>query len=209
MTKSSSTDPALPALSVNGFVLAGGQSRRMGRDKALMEWREETLLDRAVRILSTAAHDVRIVGRGGRGGRAGFEDRIPGQGPLGGVLTALENTAAERNVVVGVDLPLLTPRFFRFFTARTLASVRDVVACSVEGRYPLCLGLSRVMAASLASRIAAGSRSVKQFIEESEHEIVDQSELEALGFPAPMFVNVNTPEDWTALDFGVDHKHGF
>jgi len=58
VSEKSSTGPA-----VSGFVLAGGKSLRMGRDKAIMEFQGHTLLEHMVRLVSTAASAVRIVGR--------------------------------------------------------------------------------------------------------------------------------------------------
>ena len=61
----------MPALT--GFVLAGGKSRRMGTDKALLPWNGNTLLDHMTRTIGTVADSVRIVGRDG------LLDRNPGR----------------------------------------------------------------------------------------------------------------------------------
>ena len=50
-------------VNINGFVLAGGLSSRMGRDKSLLNWHGQTLLNHMVQLLSTAAEPVRIIGR--------------------------------------------------------------------------------------------------------------------------------------------------
>src|SRR5687767_2755533 len=129
MPKTSST--AGVRLSLSGFVLAGGQSRRMGRDKAIMMWNDKTLLDHMIQLLLTAAGPVRVVGRGE------LPDRLPGNGPLGGILTALEVTETHRNLILGTDLPLLTSNFLNSFGYRVVASEQDVVACNIGGMYPL------------------------------------------------------------------------
>src|SRR5574342_801833 len=98
--------------STNGFILAGGQSRRMGRDKATLKWGTDSLLNHMVQLLSTVVGAVRIIGRDD------LPDRIPGKGPLGGILTALETTDREANLVLAVDLPLLTPAFLKMFHSR-------------------------------------------------------------------------------------------
>src|ERR1700733_522697 len=82
-----------------GFVLAGGGSRRFGRDKALAEFDGEPLIARLCRVLQTATSTpVRIIGDAAKYSQIGVEciaDRWPGEGPLGGIITALEATNAS------------------------------------------------------------------------------------------------------------------
>src|SRR5580698_5272190 len=83
---------------VRGFVLAGGGSRRFGRDKALVEFDGEPLIARLCRTLQAATIDpVRIIGNAAKYSHIGVEciaDRWPGEGPLGGIITALEKSDA-------------------------------------------------------------------------------------------------------------------
>ena len=65
---------ARDAAQITGFVLAGRQSRRMGRDKAMLDWRGQRLLDHMTQLLSTVADPVQIIGRGA------LPDRIPNCG---------------------------------------------------------------------------------------------------------------------------------
>lgn len=98
------------------LILAGGHSRRMGRDKALIHWGNETLLERAVRFWQTSGRVDRILVAEGTPGRlsplpAGAEpvaDRVPGQGPMGGLLAGFEISGAELLYVSAVDMPNLT-----------------------------------------------------------------------------------------------------
>lgn len=97
----------IPAL--GGAVLAGGASSRMGRDKALIEIDGVTLVERAVAALADAgARDVVVVGGDGEALRGlGLEvvaDVWPGEGPLGGIITALRATTADRVAVLSCDL---------------------------------------------------------------------------------------------------------
>jgi molybdopterin-guanine dinucleotide biosynthesis protein A len=80
---------------IAGFVLAGGGSTRFGRDKALVEIGGETLLARLCTALRRVTPDVTIVGSREKYGGLGFAcvaDRWPGEGPLGGIITALSVT---------------------------------------------------------------------------------------------------------------------
>lgn len=97
------------------LILAGGRSRRMGRDKALLPWGRETLLERAVRFWQTSGRVDRVLVAEGTPGRlsplpAGAEpvaDRVPGQGPMGGLLAGFEASGAELLYISAVDLPNL------------------------------------------------------------------------------------------------------
>jgi molybdopterin-guanine dinucleotide biosynthesis protein A len=173
--------------STNGFILAGGQSRRMGRDKAALEWGNSSLLDHMVELLSTVAGRVRVVGRGE------LPDRIPGKGPLGGILTALEATETAETLVVAVDLPLLTPAFLQEFHSRFLVSPRPLMACRVDGTFPLCLGVRKSLRDEVARRLAEDNLAIQAFIKDTNAEILEG------GYSPTMFTNVNTPEDWKRL----------
>jgi molybdopterin-guanine dinucleotide biosynthesis protein A len=97
-----------PKIDFGGAVLAGGSSVRMGRDKAFIDLGGSSLLERAVDALRAAgASPVVIVG--GDANRIeglGFEsvaDEYPGEGPLGGILTALGHLRTEVVVVMACD----------------------------------------------------------------------------------------------------------
>jgi len=94
-------------------VLAGGLSRRMGRDKALEMVACQTLLERAVRIVQSVTSDVIIVGYREPYRQYGvpvIADAYPGFGPLAGIVTALREAASEFVLVVACDMPMLCAR---------------------------------------------------------------------------------------------------
>jgi molybdopterin-guanine dinucleotide biosynthesis protein A len=163
----------------------------MGRDKAMLQWGTVSLLEHMTQLLLTATDTVQIVGRGE------FPDRIPGKGPLGGILTALEITDRDTNIFTAVDLPLLTPDFLSLLRDRLLTTSKAVTACRVGGRFPLCLGIRRNLAADIARRIDAGELAVQGFIMESDPEIVEERELARFGIDPGTFANINTSDDLT------------
>ena len=103
-----------------GFVLAGGQSSRMGQDKALLHFAGRPLVAHALSILSQAGLSVSIAGArpSARTSLEAFapvvEDPEPGLGPLAGICAALASTAARYAVFLPVDLPLLPPALIAF-----------------------------------------------------------------------------------------------
>src|SRR6185295_9787276 len=103
----------------SGFILAGGQSVRLGRDKATLDWHGRSLLDHMVNLMSSVCESVQVVGRGN------LPDLHPGLGPIGGIFTALSSSTTDLNLIVGVDLPLLTSRFLNYLRSRSESSSRD------------------------------------------------------------------------------------
>jgi molybdopterin-guanine dinucleotide biosynthesis protein A len=90
-----------------GVVLAGGRSRRMGTDKALLRWQGRTWLDRARRLLREAGAE-RVIVLGRPEAADGLADPVPGGGPavnLAGLMARL--APGTRLLVVPVDMPAL------------------------------------------------------------------------------------------------------
>src|SRR5690349_8960154 len=116
--------------SVAGFVLAGGESRRMGRPKALLVLGGATMLERQVRALRSVARSVRVVGWPSDvpwpekfedlPGVRRLPDKLPGAGPLGGIYTALLHSRSELNLFLGCDMPFVKPRLLEFICRRAL-----------------------------------------------------------------------------------------
>lgn len=179
--------------STNGFVLAGGKSTRMGRDKALLAWHGRTLLEHMIDLISSATDFVRVIGRDE------FPDLIAGQGPLGGILTALHVSETDANLVVAVDLPLLTPDFLKYFQERLEKSLRAIVACRIEDRYPLCLGVRTSLLPRIQNRVEEGRLSIQSLIEDNEPDLILEPELTRCGFTPHIFKNINTQTDFRGL----------
>jgi molybdenum cofactor guanylyltransferase len=92
-----------------GFVLAGGQSSRMGRDKALLEFAGETLLARSLQMLREAGLSTAIAGSN-TAPEANVQvvpDPQPGLGPLSGVCAAFASGSARSAVFLSVDMPFV------------------------------------------------------------------------------------------------------
>ena len=120
-------------------VLAGGQSRRMGRDKALLTLNGQTLIE----CVLAAAHPLEcptfIVGDPAAYAQLGppvYPDHRPNLGPIGGLFTALE-LAAGPVLLLACDLPFLTPEFLRYLISRR-GTHQARVPSTAEGSQPLC-----------------------------------------------------------------------
>lgn len=182
-----------------GAVLCGGQSRRMRTDKAMLAIDGTLLAERVARVLGSAGCDpVWFVGGDGAGlasvGRSVVADRHPGDGPAGGVLTALaaagELAGPPRGVVVAAcDLVALD--------SDTVASVirrvedgPDVCAARTDRVEPLLAWWHPRTRRRVEAAFAAGVRAL--------HEMLGRLDVEFVDVPAPAMRNVNTPGEWAA-----------
>ena len=184
---------AAARLKLTGFVLAGGASRRMGRDKALLPWRDGTLLEHMTRKMATVAGRVRVVGRGD------LPDRQPDRGPVEGIATALSVTATEYNLIVAVDLPELDPGFLEYMAGRLETSGSGLVTCRVADATPLCLGIRSGRIDAVDRYLDSGERSLRGLLETIAHETIDEKQIRDAGFSIDMFRNLNSPEDLRRL----------
>jgi molybdopterin-guanine dinucleotide biosynthesis protein A len=108
---------------MSAVILAGGESRRMGRDKAWIEWNGRPLIDWAVeKVRRIGVEEVFISGRPD-GDYCGLGcpvlvDLEPGLGPLGGIERGLFRCMSPLLLVLAVDLPQMTPECLGKLTAR-------------------------------------------------------------------------------------------
>jgi len=162
----------------------------MGRDKARLPFRGSDLASTVARTVADATGSVTLVGHAEL---PAIPDRYPGEGPLGGILTALHHTATDWNLIVACDMPELSAAFLRELLARAMLSPADVLLpYGPDGLpQPLCAVYRRRALATLEDHFARGVRQVTAALEGIAVERFAVAELSP-------FQNVNTPEDWDA-----------
>jgi molybdopterin-guanine dinucleotide biosynthesis protein A len=149
---------------VAGFVLVGGASSRMGRDKGLLELEGEALVVRAAKVVASAtAAPATIIGGEAYNsfGLRVVADDLPGAGPLGGIATILRASAAPWNLIVACDLPYLTREWLAFLVMRALASKADaVLPMNERGAEPLCAMYNKSGEKAIRGAFDSGTRKV-------------------------------------------------
>lgn len=182
-----------------GFALAGGGSRRMGRDKALLPWAQATLLDHTLDRLREVCGEVRILsGAGPRYADRGVPvdvDAVEGGGPLAGVAAGLEGAGERLSLFLAVDLPFVPAGLLRRLV-ELLPGFDAVVPVTADGAHPLCAAYGPACLAPIRRRLRAGERKMTCFWPDVRVREVGPDELAALGDPETMLRNVNTPEDY-------------
>lgn len=200
--------PSPPPLT--GLVLAGGASRRMGRDKARLVVEGELLAVRVVRRLRAGCDRVLIAS--GDGDRlpgiadGQVADAVPDAGPLAGILAGLEAARTPLVAVVAVDMP-----FADVAVLEVLASHWDGevgVVPRVDGRVqPLHAVYATAAAADLRRCLGEGRRGVVDVVTALGARVVDQDAWAAVDPTSRFAVNVNEPGDLDRLADGPPPAH--
>jgi molybdenum cofactor guanylyltransferase len=183
---------------LTAFILAGGNSTRMGTDKAFVMFGGRTLLARALEVCRTITSDVRVVGD--RKKFAPFapvvEDVFPGCGPLAGIHAGLRDSETDWNVVLAVDLPFVSPALLLFLVAQARESRAMVtVPRAGEGWQPLCAIYRRAFADAAETALRAGRYKIDALFDESLIRPVGEEDLRRAGFSPEVFRNLNTPKE--------------
>jgi molybdenum cofactor guanylyltransferase len=194
---------------LNAFVLAGGRSTRMGRDKALVTLDGLPLVERMLDRLRSLGLTARI--SGSRGDLARFAevvpDNFPGCGPLAGIEAALAASDTELNLFVAVDLPGMPADFLRWMAERaeTSGAVATIPRFGARPQ-PLCAVYSRRLLAGVRSALTAGRfAALGEAIDAFDVEAVAPvaaGEWESEPSVAAWFRNVNAPGDLDELEAG-------
>jgi molybdenum cofactor guanylyltransferase len=189
---------------VAAFVLAGGKSSRMGRDKALLELAGEPMIERTVRIAASVASHVCVAGGADRFAGRGLKvlsDEIPNAGPLAGIATALSATSAEWNLILACDLPYLTHDWLAFLvdSART-TRLDAVVPRSAKGYEPLCAMYRRSCVVAAQVSVDRGNLRVQDFVAElgrqGRLDTVEPAAWNRFDSGGRLFKNMNEPADY-------------
>lgn len=181
------------------LILAGGDSRRMGQDKAALVLDGKTLLESVTAtmqaVFSTVIVSVRQL-------RAGVEvpqvfDEQPASGPLAGLIAGLAQADTPWVFAVACDMPFVTQAVVRY-----LASCRagfEAVVPMVDG-YPQPLAAFYAQSAlqTMRANMAAGDRSLRGVLEKLEVRYVSEAELRECDPQLRSFFDLDTPQDFAA-----------
>jgi len=183
-------------------VLAGGESRRLGRDKALEHIRGQTLIERVVEGIAPLTAEV-IVVAGSPAQAAALppmpdvqvvSDRYPGCGSLGGIFTGLSASREPWVLVVACDMPFLNPRLLR----RLMAMRRDVDAVipHLKGQpEPLHALYSKTCLEPMERMLQAGQLKIAPLFEQVRVRYVDETTIDRIDPDHRSFFNINSPAD--------------
>jgi molybdopterin-guanine dinucleotide biosynthesis protein A len=212
MQKGANMSNAFTLSSCDLIINAGGESRRMGRPKALLPVPPDglPLIAHVAKRLSTLPLNLLIVVANDPALKEAARlpphthfvpDAYPGTGTLGGIATGLQHVEAWA-IVVACDLPFVNPDVFallaRFAAEQDAQGDRwDAVVPVLNGyEEPLHALYHRRCLNAMEARLAQGHRRVISFMGDVRTCYVDEEVLRDVDPQLRSFVNVNTPEEW-------------
>jgi molybdopterin-guanine dinucleotide biosynthesis protein A len=175
-------------------VLAGGQSRRMGRDKAALTWEREDILGSLLTRFLPLSDDVLVVSNIVRKipvGARQVADVIPGKGPLSGIHAGLVHARHSRVFFTACDLPFLIPEIATQLVAAMGKADGSVVV--YQGQLEPLVACYRKQQAGVIEKLLAEEKySVRDFLAKITWVTVAEFDL----FGEFCFMNLNTCDDY-------------
>lgn len=194
----------MPRLDVEGFILVGGASSRMGRDKSHLLIDGKTTVSLITEALRPVTSKVRLVGTSSDATNPSLRsipDLHEGWGPLGGIQAALQACETQLCLIAACDLPFLTSQLFAYLLQ--LANEQEeafeaVVPLQSDNRpQPLCAVYKRVTCLWAAEKsIALGQHTPRAMLDKVKTRYVNFSEIANLPGSEHFFFNLNRPEDY-------------
>lgn len=181
-----------------GVILAGGKSRRMGRDKSFLEVGRTAMIQLVAAELQKVFKEILISGgnqeTGRRLGIKVVEDLIPGGGPLSGIHASLKASSYNKCLVVPCDMPFIKAELAAFM----IEQAQDYeVAVPTDGVYfqPLFAVYDKSCIGVIEQALRAGRYKVVDFYPQVRVNYVNEKLLSELADTGRAFFNVNTPND--------------
>jgi molybdopterin-guanine dinucleotide biosynthesis protein A len=183
---------------ISCIVLAGGESKRLGTDKAFLRIGGRVLIEGIVEKMARIGDEVIIVTNSPQ--KYGHlevrlvGDIYPGIGALGGIYSGLRAARSEYGLVVACDMPFLDLRLLRYMIL--LALGHDVVIPRVGGlTEPLHAIYSKECLQPMERLLSAGRLKIIEFFPEVRVRYVEEHEVKLFDPQCLSFFNINTPAD--------------
>ncbi len=191
---------------MTGIILAGGENKRMGVDKAFLEVAGSPIIEHVLRAFGSIVHRIIIVTNSPERYLA-YEarvvtDRLDQRGPLTGIYSGLSISESEYNIVVACDMPFLNAGLLAYLME--LAPGYDAVVPAFEGRAePLHAVYSKGLLPVIEKRIREDDRRLQGIFGRANVRYVTEKEISRFDPERRSFINLNTPQQYkeaTCLD---------
>jgi molybdopterin-guanine dinucleotide biosynthesis protein A len=187
---------------ISGAIMAGGRSRRMGKTKALLPYRGRPLIAQVYETLQILFEDIFLVtndpGLFDFLPCAKIPDRIPGKGPISGIDAALRYSRNPYVLVVGCDVPFLSPSLLKLLTGKAVGADL-VIPRGPNGPEPLCAVYGKGCLPLIEDSLRKGDFKLVDLATRLPTREVSLEEVAAVDPGFRSFRNINTPRDFRLL----------
>lgn len=183
---------------ISVIILAGGESRRMGSNKAFLEHNGKPFIERILDTFSDfneriiVANDVSLyqyplVET--------LQDTYPDRGPLCGLYTGLKSAKNDTCIVLTVDVPFISSELMSYLA--TLEDKVDAIVPNVGGYlHPLCAVYRKSALSIIEKAVEEDIRKVRRVLKALSVLEVKEEDLKQFSDPGQCFRNINTPEEY-------------
>lgn len=195
-------------LTATGIILAGGSSKRMGKNKALLPLpgnEHVTFVEHLASLLKVRCPEVLLVTRDATAsvsyalpGVRVITDRVPDIGPLMGVYSGLTAMHTSHALIAAVDMPFLQPALISFLLTQQLDDAL-IVPIVKETPQVLLAIYPRAVLPLIEERLQAGRRDPRSLLEVVRVRYIEEAQLRRVDPELRSFVNVNTPEEYYSV----------
>jgi molybdopterin-guanine dinucleotide biosynthesis protein A len=188
-------------MGVTGIILSGGKSTRMGQEKGLIELNGKPMIQLVIENLYPICDQILISAN-----EKGYEhfdypvhkDVISNIGPVGGIITCLNHSTNQKNIVISCDLP--------FASTTLIQKLLDLsgdyeITLPKSGQYyqPLCAIYSKDVYIRLRSFVSGGVYSLISIITELHAQVIEEGDIAEFDL-AKELKNINSPDDLDNLN---------
>lgn len=185
-------------MQITSIILAGGKSKRMGTDKALLELEGTTLLERAIKLCKPLSSELLISSNNESHAAFNYpviEDEFKNCGPMGGIYSGVKQSGTEWNLVLSVDVAFVDAPFLQFLLQNT-GDFDAVVPFTEKGAEPLIALYNVSCIPAMEQLLKEGDYRMRNLLKK-----VNTNWLDAADFIRKnnrLFTNLNRPEDLTS-----------
>ena len=195
-------EPRHRTWNISAAIMAGGRSRRMGRNKALLPYRGKPLIAHVFETLEALFEDIFLVTNDP--GPFDFlpcpkiPDRVPGKGPISGIDAALRHSKNPFVLAVGCDAPFLSPLLLALL-AEKAEGTDLVIPYGLHGPEPLCAIYGKGCLPQIEESLRRGDFPAVALIGRVRTREISRDEVASVDPGFRSFRNINTPDDFRNL----------
>ena len=183
-------------MQITGIILSGGQSTRMGTDKALLQINGKTLLENAIEICKPVCNEILISSNNPRHKKSGYQiipDEYKNAGPLSGIYSCLKISINKWSFVISVDAAFVNTEFIKYLNSQT--GVFDaIVPIHIKGKEPLISLYNKSGLTVMQRHLNSENFKMHNLLNDIKTNYVDSQNWVDL-YPQ-IFSNLNRPEDF-------------